>query len=441
MCGAPARSVLSDHVREYRRKTQLSSRLFARLSRVHVGGVSHNIRHFDPYPFVAESAAGSVLTDVDGNRYTDYWMGHWSLVLGHAHEDVARELGGQVGRGWMYGTVNRQTLPLSEAIARAVPVAEKIRYTASGTEAAMYAARLARSHTGRRVVAKVDGGWHGYASDLLKTVNWPFDEPEGAGMTGQDDIVSIPYNDLEGASAILRRHAGDLAAVVVEPLLGGGGCIPADPEYLGGLEEAAHGCGALFVLDEIVTGFRFRYGCLYPTMGLDPDIVALGKIIGGGMPIGAVCGKAEVMARADAASAGRAERSYVGGGTFSANPASMVAGHATLERLRNGRDVYSRINRLGDYARAELARALSGRAAVTGRGSLFMTHFLADGVEEVTDAARAARCDAGALRRYHFKMIARDGIFLLPGKLGAISAAHTRRDVKRMVQASEGFDG
>ncbi|RNJ78280.1 MAG: aminotransferase class III-fold pyridoxal phosphate-dependent enzyme [Nitrosopumilus sp. H8] len=431
------RSVLRDHTREYRKKTAKSARMFDRSARMHVGGVSHNIRYFDPYPFVVESSAGKSLADVDGNRYTDYWMGHWSLILGHGPPDVKSALGAQIRKGWMYGAVNEQTMRLSDLVSRAVPVAEKIRYVASGTEAAMYAVRLARSYTGRKVIAKVDGGWHGYASDLLKTVNWPFNASEGTGMTGQDKIVSIPYNDLEGAVRILKRHARDLAGVIVEPLLGGGGCIPAKPEYLKGIEEFAHRNNSLFMLDEIVTGFRFRYGCLYPTMGLDPDMVTLGKIVGGGMPIGVMCGKDEVMSHADTSVRKKTERSYVGGGTFSANPASMTAGHATLRRLKSDKSTYAKINKLGAYARKELGRVFDGRAIVTGRGSLFMTHFVRDGTLEITDSRQAARCDTEMLRRYHFKMIAHDGIFFLPGKLGAVSAAHTESDIKKMVRASE----
>ncbi len=427
------RIALDEDVREYRRRTPGSARIFAKSARMHVGGVSHNIRYFEPYPFVTRSSAGRSLTDVDGNRYTDYWMGHWSLVLGHADPGVTRELASQVRSGWMYGTVNEQTIRLSTLISGAVPAAEKTRYTASGTEAVMYAARIARAHTGRRIIAKAEGGWHGYASDLLKSVNLPFDVPEGAGMGGQEEIVTIPYNDPQGAADVLRRHAGDLAGVVVEPLLGGGGCIPAEPDYLRAVQEAASKCGALFILDEIVTGFRLRYGCAYEKMGLDPDIVTLGKIIGGGMPIGAICGKEEVMRRAD--DGDREGRAYVGGGTFSANPASMVAGAATLGRLKSDRAVYGRINELGGRARDGLERALAGRARVTGTGSLFMAHFGADG--PVDDPAKAAACDREALRRYHFGMIARDGIFILPGKMGAVSDAHSRRDIDQMVAASE----
>ena len=436
---------------EYLRRTPRSAEMFARSRAMHVNGVHHNIRFFEPYPFVARSAAGSRIADVDGNEYTDYWMGHWSLVLGHAPGAVAGAVAGQLGRGWMHGTVSEPAMALSEAIRGAVPAAERIRYTSTGTEAAMYAVRLARSLTGRSTAAKVDGGWHGYASELLKSVNWPFDAPESGGLVDSGHVVSVPYNDLEASLEALEAVRGSLACIVVEPVLGGGGCIPADESYLRGLQEFARRSGALFILDEIVTGFRLRYGCAYEAMRLDPDIVLLGKIVGGGFPIGAICGKAEAMAACDTGPGGpgRQSRSYIGGGTFSANPVTMAAGAATLRELgAGGAGAYDRLGEMGARVRRGLSRALGGRAAVTGTGSLFMVHFAPGGgagsaggppPPSVRSAADAAACDTGMLRRYHFEMIARDGIFFLPEKMGALSLEHADGDARALVEATERF--
>jgi len=220
-------------------------------------------------------------------------------------------------------------------------------------------------------------------------------------------------------------------------VLGGGGCIPADSDYLKGIQEFCHKNNSLFILDEIVTGFRFRYGCLYPTMKLDPDIVTLGKIVGGGMAIGVMCGKKEIMEYSNTTGKKKSERSYVGGGTFSANPSSMTTGFATLSILKNGKSIYSKINSLGDYARKEISKTFDGKVIVTGKGSLFMTHFVKNGVTEIRNSADVAKCDNVALQKYHFKMIAHDGIFFLPGKLGAISNAHDKSDIKKMILASE----
>ena len=421
------------YIKEYKKKTKNSAKIFAKSLKLHVNGVSHNIRFYEPYPFVVKSSSNKNLIDVDDNKYTDYWMGHWSLILGHGHKDVKSSLKKQIEKSWMYGTVNEQTMKLSELISKAVPIAEKIRYVTSGTEATMYAVRLARSVTGKKIIAKIDGGWHGYTSDLLKSVNWPFTKSESSGVVNEEKIVSIPYNDVEGSLKILKKHAKDLAGVIIEPVLGGAGCIPATADYLKSIQEFVHKNKSLFILDEIVTGFRFRYGCLYPTMKLDPDIVTLGKIIGGGMAIGVMCGKKEIMEYADITGKKKSERSYVGGGTFSANPASMTSGYATLSVLKNNSSIYSKINDLGEYARNELTKFFDGKVIVTGKGSLFMTHFVKNGISEITNATQASMCDVKDLHDYHFKMIAHDGIFFLPGKLGAISNSHTKADIKKMI--------
>lgn len=432
-------NLVLDYTREYKKKTPQSAKLFAKSAKLHVNGVSHNIRFYEPYPFVVKSSTGKNLVDVDSNKYTDYWMGHWSLILGHGQKNVKDALKKQIEKSWMYGTVNEQSILLSELISKAVPAAEKIRYVTSGTEATMYAVRLARSVTGKKIIAKIDGGWHGYTSDLLKSVNWPFTESESSGVVNEEKIVSMPYNNLEASLSILKKHSSDLAGVIIEPVLGGGGCIPAESDYLKGIQEFCKKNNSLFILDEIVTGFRFRYGCIYPTMKLDPDIVTLGKIVGGGMAIGVMCGKKEIMEYADTTGKKKSERSYVGGGTFSANPTSMTAGFATLSILKNKKSIYSTINSIGDYARKELTKVFDGKGVVTGKGSLFMTHFVNNGIVEITNAAQAAICDTKALHNYHFKMIAHDGIFFLPGKLGAISYAHTKQDIKKMVLATTDY--
>jgi glutamate-1-semialdehyde 2,1-aminomutase len=430
-------SIISD----YKKKTGNSAKIFSKSLRFHVNGVSHNIRFYEPYPFVTRSSAGKNLIDVDNNKYTDYWMGHWSLILGHGSKHVKDSLKKQIDKSWMYGTVNEQTVLLSEIISKAVPVAEKIRYVTSGTEATMYAVRLARSATGRKIIAKIDGGWHGYTSDLLKSVNWPFTESESSGVVNEEHIVSIPYNDLERSLEILKKYSKELAGVIIEPILGGGGCIPATKEYLTGIQEFIHKNNSLFILDEIVTGFRFEFGCLYSTMELDPDIVTLGKIVGGGMPIGVLCGKKEIMQIADTTDKKKSERSYIGGGTFSANPMSMTSGFATLTELKKSKNtIYLKINALGEFARDELKKLWGQRVIITGKGSLFMTHFPKNESTEIVNSAQAAKCDIELLHRYHFKMIAQDGIFFLPGKLGAISNAHTKDDIKKIILASENFD-
>jgi len=424
----------------YKKKTKKSSKLFANAKKVHVNGVHHNIRFFEPYPFVTKSADGKFLKDVDSNKYVDYWMGHWSLILGHTHKSIQKKASEQLQKGWMHGTSNENAITLSENISKAVPIAEKIRYASTGTEATMYSVRLARAVTGKKIIAKIDGGWHGYTTDLLKTVNWPFDISESKGLTDEEHIVSLPLNDLEKSLRILNSVKDDLAGILIEPVLGGGGAIPATPDYLKGIQEMVKANNALFMLDEIVTGFRFRYGCLYPTMKLDPDIVTLGKIVGGGFPIGVICGKDEIMEHANTSMNSRKNRTYIGGGTFSANPLTMSAGDATLNVLKSKKSsLYKKLDGLGKDTTKMLNKVFSNDAIVTGKGSLFMTHFPKDGMTEIDNAADAAKCDSKKLFNYHFEMIAKNGIFFLPGKLGAFSDAHSTSDIKEMKKASESF--
>ena len=424
----------------YKKNTIKSSRLFKKSKKFHVNGVHHNIRFFEPYPFVTKSSNGKFLVDVDSNKYVDYWMGHWSLILGHSPKNVLHDAKTQLDNGWMHGTLSNNTIKLSEKISKAVPVAEKIRYATTGTEATMYAVRLARTATRRKIIAKIDGGWHGYTTDLLKTVNWPFQKSESRGITDEKHIVSLPYNDLENSIRILKSISNDLAAVIIEPVLGGGGCIPATKEYLTGIEEFCHKNNSLFILDEIVTGFRFRYGCLYDTMKLDPDIVTLGKIVGGGFPIGVVCGKDEFMNYANTSLFSKSNRAYIGGGTFSANPLSMIAGESTLRMIKNkGNILYERLNMLGSKTRKMLDKKFAGDVITTGAGSLFLTHFLKGKITEIKNSTDAAKCNTKKLHDYHFHMIANDKIFFLPGKLGAFSDVHTKSDITAIMKSTDNF--
>jgi glutamate-1-semialdehyde 2,1-aminomutase len=239
---------------------------------------------------------------------------------------------------------------------------------------------------------------------------------------------------------MLKAIKNNLAGIVIEPVLGGGGAIPATNDYLKGIQEFAKKNNSLFILDEIVTGFRFRYGCLYETMKLDPDIVTLGKIVGGGFPIGVICGKDEIMQNANTSIHSKLKRTYIGGGTFSANPLSMIAGYSNLETIqKKGKSLYDKINGLGNDTRKMLTRIFKNDVITTGKGSLFMTHFPGKNLSEINNAVDVSNCNIRKLHDYHFKMIANDGIFFLPGKIGAISDVHTTSDIKLMKKATEAF--
>lgn len=431
---------MRDYPGNYRRRTIKSGRLYLRSAKVFPGGISHNIRYFEPYPFFVNSAKGRQLRDVDGNKYTDYWMGHWALILGHSPKPVADALAQQVRNGTLYGTVNDVSIELGETIQKLMPRAEMMRFSSTGSEATMYAVRLARAKTGRRVIAKAIGGWHGFNTTLMQTVNYPFEAEEGPGLV-QDEgqyVESIPFNNLDASLKVLETIRDDLACVIIEPVLGGAGCITPVDGYLQGLQEFAKKNGSLFILDEIVTGFRLSLNGAASIYKLEPDLFTLGKIAGGGMPIGIVCGDKEIMSLADpVARKDKEARCAIGGGTFSANPVTMTAGLATLNFLKKNNGVYTKIDRLGNMARKGLTKIFAEAeipCQVTGTGSIFLTHFRKDVVMNASDVATS---DKALLAKYHFALVADYGIFFLPTKMGALSYAHDEGDVKKLLAATE----
>jgi glutamate-1-semialdehyde 2,1-aminomutase len=430
-----------DFLKNYKLKTEKSRRLYSQAVKLFPGGISHNIRYFEPYPFFVKDAKGKQLRDVDDNKYTDYWMGHWALILGHSPKSVVDTLAVQAQNGTLYGTVNQASVELAETIQKLMPRAEMMRFSTTGSEATMYAVRLARAKTGRRIIAKAIGGWHGFNTTLMQTVNYPFEAEEGLGLVHDEGqyVKSIPYNNLDTSLKILESVKDDLACIIIEPVLGGAGCIPPIDGYLQGLQELAKKNGSLFILDEIVTGFRLSLHGAASVYRLEPDLFALGKIAGGGMPIGIVCGDKDIMSLADPVSReNKQDRCAVGGGTFSANPMTMTAGLATLDFLKkNKQQVYSKIDRLGGMARKGLDKIFAEAGITcqaTGVGSLFLTHF---GKKDLQDATDAATSDRELLRKYHFALMANYGIFFLPTKMAAFSYAHEERDVEKLLEATE----
>ncbi len=427
--------MLERYVREYEAKTPRSRIMFENAKKVFAGGVNHNIRYFYPYPFFTTRAKGRYLYDIDNNTYTDYWMGHWSLILGHSHDYVAERVARQAYNGTIYGTVNDVSLELGEMIKQLIPRAELIRFANTGAEATMYAVRLARAYTRKRIIVKIEGGWHGFNTDLLHYVNYPFSS-EGLGLLDEKYVVSIPYNDIDSIDR-LDILKDDLACIIVEPFLAGGGAIPADRDYLKALEEYARANDILLILDEVVTAFRFRLGAMHDMLGLEPDLITLGKIVGGGLPIGVIAGKYEIM-RLSSSNLKNDERCNIGGGTFSANPLTMTAGLATLTYLKDNPSIYEKIEMLGEKARIDIDKIMESygiKTHTTGLGSLFLTHFLTDEIEEVRNARDAAKCNKELQSMYHLALMTY-GIFFLPNKLGAISIMHEEDDINDLIEAS-----
>jgi len=417
-------------------KTKKSKGLYERAKRVLPAGVSYILRFMEPYPFYTDWARGSKLVDVDGNEYIDFWMGHHALIFGHSPPKVMREVRRQLGRGTHYGTCHELEIALAEQVMKMMKSAEMTRFTNSGTEANMYATRLARTYTGRDKIAKFEGGWHGGYDALHKAVKPPFNIPESGGLTlaTLKDTVVLPFNNIEEARKTIKKER--LAGVVIEPVLGASGCIPAEQNFLRELREVCSDNGTLLIFDEVITGFRLAPGGAQQFFGVEADITVLGKILGGGFPIGAVAGPRDIMERMNSLHYERPKFSFQGG-TFCANPITMIAGLTTLRMLEDGKALDS-LNRRGDRLRRQLREIFDDRkqaVQVTGVSSLWHTHFTK---EEVRDANAAARADREKLTKYHTHLI-ENGVFFLPTKTGSLSTAHTKADIEKLLVETEGY--
>jgi len=419
----------------YEARTRNSKNLFKRAKKVFAGGVNHNARFYDPYPIFVSKAKAQHIWDEDGNRYTDYWLGHMAHLLGHSPKIVVDALREQAPRGTHYGMGSRLSVEFGEEIQKTVPCAEAMRLCNTGAEATMYLVRLARAFTGRRTIIKMAGGWHGFNTELNKGVHRPFDRAESAGILEEEQahVRSVRFNDLEAAEAEVKGSGGDTAAIFLEPVLGAGGCIPAEREYLRGLRELADRSGALLAFDEIITGYRLALGGAQEWYGIEPDLATLGKTAGGGMPLGLVCGRREILALSDPSN--KARFVSIGGGTFSENPMTMVAGLTTVRYLRSHADqIYPELKKKGGALRKRIDEEFGERRVethTTGLGSLFLTHF----GPEPRDAEGAAGEERRTKVEYALHLM-QQGIFVLPGHPCGLSTCHTEKDLDHLVLES-----
>lgn len=423
-------------LRKYTSKTSRSRKLYDKAKNFLPAGVSYFIRYFEPYPFYTKEARGSKIVDVDGNEYIDFWIGHYSLILGHSPPEVVEAVRKQIEKGFHYGTSHELEVAMAEQIVKMVPSAKMVRFTNSGTEAAMYATRLARTCTGKEKMVKVEGCWHGGYDALHKAVKPPFNVPETNGITCgvSKDTITIPFNDFEKARKKLEKE--EFAAIIVEPVLGAGGGIPAEKDFLKGLKEICTEKRALLIFDEVITGFRLAPGGAQQYFGILPDITILGKIMGGGLPIGAIAASREVMEHMDPMLYERPKFSFHGG-TFCANPVVMTAGLATLKELENGK-IQNQLNKRGEKVRQQLSEIFERKnigSQVTGISSLFQIHFTH---EKLIDAEGVFRADRKKLEDYHLYLITK-GVFFLPTKLGALSRAHSEEDLEKLITETENF--
>jgi len=423
---------------EYLRKTPRSRQAYEKARTLFPAGVSYRIRFIEPYPFCVTNAEGSRLFDIDGNTYTDYWCAHFALILGHRHPKVVQAVKEQVEKDFHYGVTHELEAKLAEQIVKMVPSAQLIRFAGSGTEANMYAVRLARTYSGRTRIGKFEGNWHGGYDPLHVAMKPPFDELPSGGLTPGSlaDTVVLPFNDLDGVRA--RMKGKQLACVLVEPVMGAGGMIPAEKEFLKGLAELCREEDALLIFDEVVTGFRLGPGGAQQVYGIQPDLTILGKIAGGGLPIGVITGRADVMERMDHMKYKGSEYSFHGG-THTGNPVSMAAGLATLKILEDG-SIYPRIDRMGAKMREGLTEIMEGAGLefqTTGIGSIFGCHFTR---APVKDVAGVGLGDKELSKRLMYFLLDR-GIFCLTPELVhcVISTAHTETEIDEFLKAAEAF--
>lgn len=439
---------MSHRYNHYEKLTPRSKSLFDRSLKVIPGGVCHNLRYHPPWPCFIKKAKGSKVWDVDGNEYLDLWMGHYTNILGHAPEAITEAIMALVPNGTHWGMLNEYEVRLAELICSSVPSAEKVRFCCSGTEATMNAIRLARGFTGKKIVLKVAGGWHGTSPDLLVAIRKPFPMPEGLGLPAESVAwtKTIPFNDEEAALKLIEANQDDLACIIVEPVVGSGGFIAARKGYLEALRHAASSLGAVLVFDEVISGFRISLGGAQGKFGVTPDLTALGKIIGGGTPVGAVAGRADIMELSSVSHAkNKWEKVFIGGGTFSCNPLTMAAGVAMVDYLKaNEKQIYPRLDRLGHKLMTGAQEAFRKRgvpAKCTGYGSLFMVNFpLAEGID--IDSPEKVHHETDIEKKevdLKVRMLEK-GVHVVHGG-GAISAAHTDADVDEITAAYDEVAG
>lgn len=423
--------------RAYRARTSTSATLHADAARVFPGGVTRSVTFHPPYPVYIAEGCGCRVRDADGNDYLDCLGNFGAMIHGHAHPAIVAAIREQVGRGTDYGAPTEAHLSLAREIMRRVPSVERLRFTTSGSEAILYAIRAARAFTGRSKILKMEGSYHGGYDSVSVSVdpgaaapNWPRGVVGSAGLppeVGEETLVA-PFNDLATTERILRDNGPDLAAVIVEPVTVRG-MIPADAEFLRGVSRAARELGVEFVLDEVVT-LRLAEGGAQQRFGVTPDLTTFGKIIGGGLPIGAFGGRADVMAGFDPSHTPAVHHS----GTFAGNATVLAAGEAALSLLTP--DAFTKLESLGEGLRDGLrsaARAVGVDAQVTGLGSLAAIHLTKQPIRNYRDTLHANR---EAMRWFHLALLNR-GIFARAGGSFFLSTPMEETDIDDIVSAVE----
>ena len=430
---------MSTELERYQELTPKSRAAWEEAKEYLPGGDSRNSIFWPPYPIFVERASGAHVMDADGTDRLDFIGTMTTLILGHAPEPVTEAVRAQLELGVVYNAPNRQQVRLARLLCERIPSFDLVRFTNSGTEATLNTVRAARAFTGRNLIAKAEGGYHGSHDVVSVSVRV---DPSKAGERQRpdalpategladgvlDSVVVIPFNETGPAREILEQHKDQLAAVIVEPMLGSVGMLPATHEFLAMLREFATENGVILIFDEVIS-FRIAPGGAQEYYEITPDMTSLGKIIGGGFAVGAFGGRHEIMGLYDPTSGPRVAHA----GTFNANPVTMLAGAVTLEQLTP--EVYRRLAEVTEYLRhglREVGRELEVPVQVTGLGSLFGIHFSDETLVGYRDIAKSD----SAFRHDVFLGLLNEGILMAPNLVGAVSTAIAEPEVDAFVAA------
>jgi glutamate-1-semialdehyde 2,1-aminomutase len=410
---------------------ETSENLFSRAQKHIPGGVNSPVRAFRSVggsPLFIARGKGSHIFDADGNEYIDY-VGSWGpLLLGHAHPAIVQAVSDALASGTSFGAPTEREIDLAEAICEAVPSIEMVRLVNSGTEATMSAIRVARGFTGRDLIVKFEGCYHGHVDSLLvkagsgvATLGLP-DSP-GVPKSFSDTTIALPFNSTDALERAFGSHGNHIAAAIVEPVVGNMGCVPPEPGFLQALRDITSRHGALLIMDEVMTGFRVAFGGAQQLYGIRPDLTTLGKVIGGGLPIGAYGGRADIMSRV--APAGPIYQA----GTLSGNPLAVAAGLAMLRYLKSHPETYGQL----EARTVALCAGAPRGTTVNHVGSMFTIFFTN---KPVTDYDSAKTSDTARFAEFHRRMLER-GVYWPPSQFEAafVSAVHAEEDVRKTVAA------
>jgi glutamate-1-semialdehyde 2,1-aminomutase len=413
-----------------------SEELFERAKRLIPGGVNSPVRAFQPYPFFTERAKGSHIFDVDGKEYIDYCLAYGPLILGYAHPKIVEAVRAQLENGSLFGTPTEQEVDLAELICKMVLSAEMVRLVSTGGEATMSAIRAARGYTGKKKIIKFEGCYHGAHDYVLVKAGsgaTTFGMPTSLGIpeeTTRNTIVA-PFNDAEKFENAVKENKDDLAAVIVEPVIGNIGLVLPKEGFLETLRELTEDYGIVLIFDEVITGFRLALGGAQEYYGVAPDMTTLGKVLGGGFPIAAFAGKEEIMKMI--APSGKVYQA----GTYSGNPISVIAGLATLKFLRDsGKGFYAKMERNCKAIVTPLKKTIrecSLKVQVNHLASMFQLFFTGTPVYDYTTVKTA---DTAKFMRYHAKLLEK-GVFVPPSQFETcfLSAAHSAQDLDKTIEA------